>query len=81
MFIIVTSPWPVPSANAELAAFASARADAHLPDMQAETGRVRPSQIEELVCWTLRERLRLRWYRFRLTTGGQHDRRLRRHCS
>lgn len=74
--MIVTSPWPVPSANAGLADFTSAVSDMHLAGVMAETDTARPAQLEELVCWTLRERLRLLWYRFRLTTGG-----IRHHCS
>jgi hypothetical protein len=70
MFMIVTSPWPVPSANADLAQLASSVADKHFPDVLAETGTSRPSQLGELVCWSRRERLRLLWYRFRLITSG-----------
>ena len=71
MFMIITSPWPVPSANAELAEFASAVADTHLPGAVAETGTSPPAdRLEELVWWSRRERLRLLWYRFRLTSSG-----------
>jgi len=72
MFMIVTAPWPVPSANAELAKLVTAGAATHIPAAVAETGTVRPGQVEALVCWNRRERLRLLWYRFRLTTGGIH---------
>ena len=73
--MIVTSPWPVPSANADLAEFTSDVAATHLPDVIAETDTSSPSQLEKLVCWTLRERLRLCWFRCLLTTG------LRNRCS
>jgi hypothetical protein len=72
MFIIVTVPWPVPSANAELAGVQPAASAAGLPDADAlaETSTLRPARLEEMVCWTWRERLRLRWFRLRLTAGG-----------
>jgi hypothetical protein len=64
MLMIVTHPWPTPSANAELAELATASAP------MAETSTVRLWEVEEAVRWTRRERLRLLWYRFRITTGG-----------
>jgi hypothetical protein len=36
----------------------------------AETSTVRLWEVEEAVRWTRRERLRLLWYRVRLTAGG-----------
>jgi hypothetical protein len=67
MFMIVSYPWPVPSANLDPAGLRKAVAAAHPPDAMAETGTPRPWQIDELVSWTFRERLRLLWYRLRLT--------------
>jgi hypothetical protein len=69
MFMIVTYPWPVPAANVEPAGFTKAAAAADLPDALAESRRLRPAQVEDLICWTYRERLRLLWYRIRLTAS------------
>jgi uncharacterized SAM-binding protein YcdF (DUF218 family) len=62
--LIVTHPWLSPSANAELAELATASTP--LP----ETSTVRLWEVEEVVRWTHRERLRLLWYQIRLATGG-----------
>jgi hypothetical protein len=77
--MIVTYPWPAPSANVDPAGLATGVAAAHLPDPPAEESALRPSQVEELVCWTRRERLRLLWYRLRLAAGVsyRHSRRAR----
>ena len=72
MFMIITAPWPVPSANAELAELVTAEAATHIPDAMAETGAIRPAQIEDLVSWTCRERLRLVWYRLRLAASASY---------
>lgn len=69
MFMIVTYPWPAPSANVDAAGLATGVAAAHLPDPTAEASTLGRSQVEELVCWTRRERLRLLWYRLRLAAG------------
>jgi len=70
MFMIITHPWPVPSANAALAEFATGEAVTKPPGATEEPGWIRPSRVEDLVSWTCRERLRLLWYRFRLATCG-----------
>jgi hypothetical protein len=70
MFMFVTYPWPVPSANIEPPGPATAAAAAYLPGTLAEASTLRPAQVEELVCWTCRERLRLLWFRLRLSTSG-----------
>jgi hypothetical protein len=64
MLMIVTHPWPSPAANSELAELATASTP------MAETSTVRLWEVEGVVRWTRRERLRLLWYRFRLTTGA-----------
>lgn len=67
--MFVTYPWPVPSANVEPpGALGAAVAAPHLPEYMPETSADRPLQVEELVSWTHRERLRLAWYRLRLTS-------------
>jgi hypothetical protein len=72
MFMIVTYPWPVPSANADPTGLTAAVAARHLPATTEETGTLRLSRVEHMVCWTRRERLRLLWYRLRLATGASY---------
>jgi hypothetical protein len=79
MFMIVTYPWPVPAANVEPAGLATAAAVTHRPDAMPESGTPRPARVEDLIRWTYRERLRLRWYRIRLAASGA-CRVLRRAC-
>jgi len=74
MFITVGFPWPVPSANADLVGFAPAGlkttgAATNVPEAMPDTRAPRPEQVEELVRWSRRERLRLVWYRLRLATA------------
>ena len=73
MFMTVAFPWPVPSANADFAGLTpagpnTAGAATHEPDVVPDTCTLRPEHVEELVRWSRRERLRLVWYRLRLTT-------------
>jgi hypothetical protein len=65
MFMIVTYPWPVASAQVAMAG--------HLPDAAATTSDAihdtvehRARHLEETVRWTHHERLRFRWYQFRI---------------
>ncbi len=72
MFVIVAFPWPAPSANAEPAGLTPARlqttvAATDAADAVAETRPLCLAHVEELICWTRRERLHLLWYRFQLT--------------
>jgi len=69
MFVFVAYPWPVPSANIEPPGPKVAVAATHLPDALAETSGLRPSRVDELICWSWRERLRIRWYQLRLTSS------------
>jgi hypothetical protein len=70
--MIVTYPWPVPSANIDPTGLTAAFAARPLPETSEETGTLRPSQVEHMVCWTRRERLRMLWYRLRLATGASY---------
>ena len=58
MFLIVSFPWPVAWAHAQLTG--------HNPDNVDGTRDHRTPCPEKLVRWTGRERLRFIWYRFRL---------------
>jgi hypothetical protein len=51
----------------------AAAAGKHLAETTDGTGSLGPSQIEQMVCRTRRERLRLLWYRLRLGTGAGYD--------
>jgi hypothetical protein len=72
MFMIVTYPWPVPWAHADATGLTAALAARQQAEATEETGTLRPSQVEHMVCWTRRERLRLLWYRLRLATGASY---------
>jgi hypothetical protein len=69
MFMIVTYPWPVASAHVELTG--PQRPDA-AEIGQRDTAEVtiaqRARHLEEMVCWTALERVRLHWYRLRIAT-------------
>lgn len=67
MFMFVTYPWPVPSANVEPPGQRSGVAAAHRAGALEQPSTFRASQVEDLVCWTFQERLRIRWYRLRMT--------------
>jgi hypothetical protein len=79
MFMFVAYPWPVPSANIEPPGPKAAVAAGHLPDALAETSTLRPPDVDEMICWSWRERLRIRWYQLRLTSSeiGHPSRRAR----
>jgi hypothetical protein len=70
MFMFVAYPWPVPSANIEPPGPSPAVAAPENSGTLAETSALRPWQVEQLVGWTCRERLRFRWYGLRLTASG-----------
>jgi hypothetical protein len=76
MFMFVSYPWPVPSANVCPAGLTPPAVVADPADARPDTGPLRGGQVEveEMVSWTPRERLRLRWYRFRLaaSASGRH---------
>ena len=79
MFMFVAYPWPVPSANIEPPGPRTAVAATETAGTPAEPSTLRRSQVEQMVGWTCRERLRFRWYGLRLTTNGirHHYRRAR----
>jgi hypothetical protein len=79
MFMFVAYPWPVPSANIEPPGPSTAVAATETAGTPAESSTLRGSQVEQMVGWTCRERLRFRWYGLRLTTNGirHHSRRAR----
>jgi hypothetical protein len=58
MFNIVSYPWPLAWAHAQLTG--------HNPDAAEDKREHRTPRPEELVRWTGPERLRFTWYRFRL---------------
>jgi hypothetical protein len=66
MFMFVAYPWPVPSANAYPAGLRPPAVGTVQAGAMVETGTLRGWQVEEIVGWTRRERLRLLWYRLRL---------------
>jgi hypothetical protein len=72
MVMFVSYPWPVPSANVYPAGLAPPAVGTDPADAMAETGSLRDRQVEEIVCWTRRERLRLLWFRVRLAAGASH---------
>jgi hypothetical protein len=72
MFMFVTYPWPVPSANVYPAALKPPVAGTDPAAVMVETGGPRGCQVEEIVGFTRRERLRLLWYRLRLSAGASH---------
>jgi len=72
MFMFITYPWPVPSANVEGLVPLPPIAATHIPDVTVETTAIRSAEVEELVCWTRQERLRLLWYRLRLAPITRH---------
>jgi hypothetical protein len=69
MFMIVTYPWPAPSAHVELTGphHPDAAMD-HRDAAEVTTGQ-HARRLEEMVCWTGPERLRFQWYRFRIAIG------------
>ena len=79
MFMFVAYPWPVPSANIEPPGPKAAVAATHLPQARTATSTLRPSHVDELIRWSWRERLRIRWYQLRLTSSeiGYPSRRAR----
>jgi hypothetical protein len=58
MSMIVSYPWPVAWAHAQLVG--------HNPDAHEDKSKHQTPCPEELVRWTGRERLRFTWYRLRL---------------
>lgn len=69
MFMIVTYPWPVASAHVELTGPQHPDAARDHRDAAEVTIDQRARHLEEMVCWTGRERLRFQWYRFRIAIG------------
>jgi hypothetical protein len=72
MLMFVSYPWPVPSANVHPAGLTPPAVGSYPADATAETDSLPDRQVEEIVCWTRRERLRLRWYRLRLAATASH---------
>jgi hypothetical protein len=66
MFMFVTYPWPVTSAHVELTGPQLQAAAAIRRNAIEGTVENRARHLEEIVCWTDRERLRFQWYRLRL---------------
>jgi hypothetical protein len=73
MFMIVSYPWPAASAYADLPADKSVDAGSGVDAAATLRGPGVPP-VEELVRWTAPERLRLRWYRLRLSRARSADR-------
>lgn len=72
MFMFVSYPWPVPSANVYPAGLMPPAVGTDPADPVTGTGSLPDRQVEEIVCWTRRERLRLLWYRLRLAGRASH---------
>ena len=66
MFMVVTYPWPVASANLDLTGPLPLHAAATHGDATDDIFKQPARHLEETVSWTGRERLRLHWYRLRL---------------
>jgi hypothetical protein len=66
MLMIVTYPWPVPSAHVELTG--PNRRDPAVNDLGAIGDSIdqRARHLEQMIGWTDRERLRFQWYRLRI---------------
>ncbi len=68
MFMIITYPWPVASANVELTGPRwpdSAASDTRAPGEPLTSAR----HLEQVIGWTDGERLRFQWYRFRIAVN------------
>jgi DNA-binding CsgD family transcriptional regulator len=70
VFMIITYPWPVASANVELTW-------PRWPDSAASDTRAPPEPLtsarplEQVIGWTNGERLRFQWYRFRIAVNDE----------
>ncbi len=68
MFMIITYPWPVASANVELTGPRrpdSAASDTWAPREPLTSAR----HVEQVIGWSHGERLRFQWYRFRIAVN------------
>jgi hypothetical protein len=72
MFMIVTYPWPVASAYAQLPVDEPVDASCGA-DATATVRQQRVPPVDELVRWTALERMRLRWYRLRPSRARRAD--------
>lgn len=70
MFMIVTYPWPVPSAHVELTGIKSPDATRSCGDTIGQRAR----DLEDMVCWTDWERLAIKWCRLRLAISDMRRR-------
>ena len=72
MFMFITYPWPVASANMHVTEQLESPA-AHAPAAEGAIDQ-RARDLEEMVCWTDRERLTILWCRFRLAIRDKRRR-------
>jgi hypothetical protein len=73
MFMFVSYPWPVASAYDQLIQRQRLAALANADGNKDTIGQHGPN-LEELVGWTGRDRLRFQWYRFRIAISGRRRR-------